>query len=132
MLDLAAAARIAYPLRDTVAADLANHLIEADREDAHAEAIKRIADEYVGTLHGRNSLRDQADVDAKLDALFACVMNSRTDCSIKEAISELYIAATLAATRLAVNDYRREIKQAEEDAAVAAWERRQERCEAWV
>ena len=43
-------------------------------------------------------------------------------------MKELYIAATLAATRLAVDEYREKVREAQ----LEAWERRNECCEEWA
>lgn len=131
MFDLQTAARIAYPLRqfgDPVAADLARHQADEDRRDAEQSELDRVIDEYLATPAGINSLMGDAKVIDAMHAYLLIGLTSRLSPSVEAARVDLFAAARLAATHMAVNDLREARRQAEEDADIAAWEARQERC----
>jgi hypothetical protein len=128
MFDFATAARIAYPLHDPVVADLASRQAEEGRRDAEQAELDRIIDEYLTTPAGINSLMDDAKVIDAMHAYLLIGLTSRLSPSIEAARVDLFAAARLAAMHMAVNDLRRARRDAEEAAAIADWEARQERC----
>jgi hypothetical protein len=101
-------------LHDPVTNDLIRHIIETDHEDAHAAEVNLRVDDYLTSIHGRNTIASDAEVMDKMDALFACVCAARTECSIKVAVNEVHAAAVRAATRHAIDDMKQEQKDAYE------------------
>ena len=99
-------------LHDPVTDDLIRHIIQADHEDAHAAEVNRRVDDYLTTIHGRNTIASDAEVMDKIDALFACICASQTECSIKVAVNEVHAAAVRAATRHAIDDMKNERDEA--------------------
>lgn len=121
------ALRIAYPrMADPVIADLARYERDIERKEAEQEEIDIIVTEYKETLAGRNSLRDDAKVDAALDNFLACLLNAKTELSVQRAMTELSIALQLAATHLAVAEFHANQRAAAESADVEAYERSRE------
>jgi hypothetical protein len=132
MFEFSTAIGIAYPMLkpagDPVLVDLARHHSEEDRRDAEQSEINRIADEYLTTPAGINSLMGDAKVIDAMHAYLLIGLTSRLSPSVEAARVDLFAAARLAATHMAVNDMRVAIRQAQEAADIAAWEARQERC----
>jgi hypothetical protein len=132
MSNFATALHIAYPLRDPVVSDTARYLDAMDRRDAEVERIAEIVADLRGTDDGFNTIMSEPEMEHHAAIALRILVRSKIGLSKEQAIKEFEIAFKVAAHRVAGRMLAEEIKQAKEDAAVAAYERRQERCESWA
>lgn len=111
---------------DPIVADTARHYSKLDRDAAYQEDIERRVNGYLGTPEGVNSLMDDARVIDAAHAYLFAGLNSRLSPSVELARNELFVAARLAATHMAVNDFREQLRKDEEAALLARAERFEE------
>lgn len=126
-MDFRAACHIAYPLSSAIN----NHLREEERsEDLQAE-VERYVRLYTEDRQGINTLRDEMpDVEDLIDKLVLEIVSSPIDSRTIEQVRKFRLSVFVAASKLAGKQIAKDIRNAQEDAAVTAYELRQmERCE---
>lgn len=127
-MNLSIAASIVYPLRVCpVAADLARHLADEQHYEDRQTAIRRRADALLEDAAGQRLLEeDYPEIERAHRAIVNAVLNARLVASLTVAEAELRAAYLIAAHKQAAKLLEAERKQAEEDAALAAYEARVE------
>jgi len=100
-MDLALAARIAYPLRTP----------RVCNRDTDLDHLQSLIGELFSTPEGRAKLATMRNVPAKLDAFMSCLLNSYTQASVNAAAAELHTELILAATHEAGRMYREDMSR---------------------
>lgn len=114
-----------------VAADLARHLACEQHLEDQQQAIHRKANELLQDDAGQRLLEEMyPEIERAHRAIVQAVLNARLLASLTVAEAELRAAYLIAAHKQAAKLLEAERKQAEEDAAIAAYEARG--CEAWA
>jgi hypothetical protein len=125
-MDFNSACNIAYPLSSAIN----NHLREEDAQELLAESIREKSAEYVADDAGLNTLESEFPnlVDISLRNLLKAVLAKNAE-DMEVARIDVLAAYRTSAYKLAAKELKRERDEAIEDAAVSAYEHRQELCE---
>jgi len=100
-MNLAQAARIAYPLRTP----------RICNRDTDLDHLQSLMNELLTTPEGQAKLKTLRNVPAKIDTLLACLLISYTHLSTTVALQELHTELILAATHEAGRMYREDMSR---------------------